>query len=257
MIYASCLKRLLCLWVAVLHIVISTFFAVGQVQAQSEAQIELPEAQSDPQFELPEAQSEPQFELPETQSEAQLTSDDEPPVLDLQIVETGVAGDSQVFSATVTDNEEILEVVLHVRFESDDVYDSVPMNQIPGTSIFTVTVDLPSPEVTVIEYYMNASDVSGNRVVRGFAFDPLLRDLMEPNELAATTEPAAVSTEPSRTGISTGRKILYVGLGILAAGAIAAALSGGGSSGDGDEVPGGGPEIPVTITVDPIATALE
>lgn len=204
------------MWVAVLHLVFSTVLVVGPVHAQS-------------------------------------TDDNEPPVLDLQVVDTGTAGDSQVFSATVTDNEEVSEVVLYLRVQGAEIYESVPMNPIPGTSIYTVTVDITTTDSTVLEYYMNASDSSGNRVVRGFAFDPLLRDLMPANELAATTEPvAAPAPVPARVGISTGRKILYIGLGVLAVGALAAAASGGGGGG-GDDMPGGGPVIPVLITVDPIA----
>ena len=221
MINANRLKQLLCSWVAVLHLVISTVFAVGPVHAQS-------------------------------------VSDNEPPILELEVVETGTAGDSQVFSATVTDNEEVSEVVLYVRVQGVDDYQRVPMSPIPGTSIYTVTVDISTTSSTVVEYYMNASDISGNRVVQGFAFDPLLRDLSAPNELAATSEPVAApvaAPAPKRSGLSTGRKILYIGLGVLAVGAIAAAASGGGSSGGGDDMPGGGPTIPVLITVDPIAGA--
>ena len=225
MIYAFSLKRLLCSWVAVLHIVVTTVLAVGPVQAQS-------------------------------------VQDNEPPMLDLEVVETGTAGDSQVFSATVTDNDEVLEVVVYLRIQGTDTYERVPMDPIPGTSFYTVTVDVTTDEATVLEYYMNASDVSGNRVVRGFAFDPLVRILMTPEELAQTTEPAAAPTTPTpaptppRTGLSTGQKVLFIGLGVLAVGALAAAASsGGGGSGGGDDMPGGGPEIPVLITVDPVAAA--
>lgn len=219
MIHAFRLKQFLCLFVTLLHIVVSTLVVVGPAHAQS-------------------------------------SPDNEAPVLDLQVVETGTAGDSQVFSATVTDDTEILEVVLYYRTQGDETYSSVRMDPIPNTSIYTVTIDTQTDESAVIEYYMNASDVSGNRVVRGFAFDPLTRDLVAPSELALSGDTTAGPPEPvpARTGISTGKKILYIGLGILAVGAIAAAAGGGGSSGGGDTMPGGGPEIPVVITVDPIAS---
>lgn len=216
--------RLLCIWVAVLHVTASTLLAVGPVQAQAV---------------------------------------DDPPVIDLQLVETGTLGDSQVFSATVTDNNGVADVVLYYRLMGESEYANTPMFIIPGTSIYTVTLDINSEEETAVEYYVSASDNANNRSVTGFAFDPLTRVLIASDQLAGTTEPAPAQTEPvaapKRAGLSTGRKLLYGALAVLAVGAIAAAASGGGgsSSGGSSEAPGGGPTIPVVITVDTIASEFD
>ncbi len=228
MVQARSFKRLICVWVALLHLVFSTVLVVGPVHAQA-------------------------------------TSDDEPPVVDLQVVETGNVGDNQVFSATVTDNQAVSEVVLYYRVAGAGNYQNVPMELIPGTSIYTVTIDVLTDEATVIEYYINASDTSNNRVVRGFAFDPLTRDLTAADNLASTAEtpvpqaPVDTAAEPISTGLTTGQKVLYGALGILAVGALAAAASGGGgsSSGSGGTNPGGGPTIPVIITADPVGTEFD
>ncbi len=216
------LKRLMCVWVAVLHLIVSTVLVVAPAHAQSSA-------------------------------------DNTPPVVDLQLVETGIAGDSQVFSATVTDNTEVAEVLLYYRVAGAGDYDRLPMTAIPGTTIYTVTVDIDSPDATAIEYYINAADANSNRVVRGFSFDPLVRVLEKPNQITAAPEaPAAQpSAAPSEPGMSTGRKILIGALGLLAVGALAAASSGGSSSSGGGGNPGTGPTIPVTITVAPVATEFD
>lgn len=216
------LKRLLCVWVALLHLVVSTVLVVAPAHAQS-------------------------------------TADNTPPVVDLQLVETGISGDSQVFSATVTDNTEVSEVLLYFRVAGAGDYESVEMSAIPSTSIYTVTVNVEPQDATAIEYYINAADANNNRVVRGFSFDPLVRVLEQPNPVAAAPEAPVVqpSTAPTEPGMSTGRKILIGALGLLAVGALAAASSGGSSSGGSGGSPGNGPTIPVTITVGPVATEFD
>jgi len=177
--------------------------------------------------------------------------DTEPPKVDLQLVETGVAGDSQVFSATITDDEGVAEVVLYYRIEGGNTtYSRVLMSAIPGTSIYSVAVEPENDDPMVIEYYINAADEAGNRVVRGFAFDPLRRVLETGSSSIANapTSPAATQPAvPSSGGLSTGKKILYGVLGVLAVGAIAAA-AGGDSS---DPEPPGTTQIPVTFVSDP------
>ncbi len=226
MIRANDLTNSMCIWVAALHLLVSTMMVVGPAQAQAQ---------------------------------------DGPPVIDLQIVETGSLGDSQVFSATVTDNDQVANVELYFRLAGESAYGNTPMLAIPGTSIFTVTLDIKTAEETAIEYYVSASDSAGNRSVTGFAFDPLVRVLMPSEPLADATDPVLSAqtasepvTAPSTSGISTGRKILYGALAVIAVGAIAVAVSGGGDGGGGGatDTPGG-PVVPVTITVDTIASEFD
>jgi len=218
---AENLNRLVSLCVIALHLVVSTVLVVGPVQAQS-------------------------------------GNNDGTPLIELEVVDTGIAGDSQVFSANITDNGNFLDVEFFYRFDSFTDFRQIPMTVIPGTSFYTATVELNSRDVGVIEYYINVRDEDNNKVTKGFAFDPLSRLLVAPESpvVAADTATPATTTPPAATGRSTGRTLLYVGLAVLAVGAIAAAASsGGGSSSDGStNTPGGGPTIPVTITVDTVAS---
>jgi len=185
------------------------------------------------------------------------SSDSEAPMIDLQVVESGDAADSQVFSATVTDDVSVAEVVLYYRLEGDEQYARAPMEQIPSTNFYSVTIASLGDVESVIEYYINAADQAGNRVLRGFAFDPLRRVLesstpaaTQANNSAATAgaESAPVATAPSSGGMSTGRKILYGVLGVLVVGAVAAAAT---NSDSPPSMPMPEPEDPVIVTILP------
>lgn len=221
---AKSLNRIVCFWVVALHLIVTTTLVVGPVHAQTQ-------------------------------------NADGTPLIELEIVDTGVAGDDQVFSATVIDDGEFLEVDFFYRFDGFTQFDQISMTVIPGTSFYTATVEVFDRQPQVIEYYINVRDADNNKVTKGFAFDPLSRLLVAAESPVATTEAtqaptAAPQPAPAATGRSTGRTILYVGLAVLAVGALAAAASsGGGSSSDGSTItPGGGPTIPVTITVDSVAS---
>lgn len=219
---AKSLNRLVCLWVVALHLIVSTLVVVGPAHAQS-------------------------------------GNADGTPLIELEVVDTGIAGDAQVFSATIIDDGEFLEVDFFYRFDSFAEFNQISMDVIPGTSFYTATVEVPNREPSVIEYYVNVRDADNNKVTKGFAFDPLTRVLVAPEAAVTSAEPAATPTAapppPATTGRSTGRTILYVGLAVLAVGALAAVASGGGDSSDGSITnPGGGPSIPVTITVDTVAS---
>lgn len=220
---AKSLNRFVCLWVVALHLIVSTIVVVGPVHAQSD-------------------------------------NADGTPLIELEVVDTGIAGDAQVFSATIIDDGEFLEVDFFYRFDSFAEFKQIPMDVIPGTSFYTATVELLGRAPGVIEYYVNVRDADNNKVTKGFAFDPLTRLLVAPETAVTSAEPTATPTAapppPATSGRSTGRTILYVGLAVLAVGALAAAASGGGGgSSDGSITnPGGGPTIPVTITVDTVAS---
>ncbi len=167
--------------------------------------------------------------------------DYEPPLLEHEVVPRGTAGESQVFLATATDDQGLDEVTLFHRFRGDERYASLPMRALEESDNYTGTVNTLASEARNIEYYIEATDVSGNRVVQGFVFEPLVR-VMEPAPMAIgeSEEPAEEAPE----GMSLTRKIVYVTLGVLAVGGIAAALDssdsdsgsgGGGNNGSGDD----------------------
>jgi len=168
--------------------------------------------------------------------------DIEPPVIEIEQVVEGGRGDTQVFSATVTDDNQVSSMTLFYRFGNDSAYAAVPMSVIQGTSIYTASIDTNDTTASTIQYYMEAKDAGGNRTVQGFAFDPFERALIDENISVAesNTAPVVPVVPPKR---SLGRKIAYGVLGVLIVGGLAAAASGGGGGG------GGGDEGDVELTI--------
>lgn len=174
-------------------------------------------------------------------------ADIEPPVIELEVVAEGVRGETQVFSATVTDDNQVSSMTLHYRFGGDSAsaYTAVPMSIIQGTNIYTASIDTNNTTAGVIRYYMEAKDAGGNRTVQGFAFDPFDRALVD--EKIVVSDAAAAGSvipvvAPSR---STTRKIAYGLLALLVVGGLASASrssSGGNSAASGD--------VELTIVVD-------
>ena len=180
------------------------------------------------------------------------TADAEPPSIEFERVDEGIAGDTQVFSANVTDDREIDVVTLYYRLGSSEPYQSVAMIALAGTSIHTATVATEGSDATVVQYYIEARDTAGNRSIQGFAFDPIERQLVQPGQPLATGPVDDAVPAPIKPGRSTGRKIFYGVLGALAVGALAAAVSSGGGGGGGSPAADGADTIPLTITVDPL-----
>ncbi len=181
--------------------------------------------------------------------------DIDPPVIELQAVDEGVRGETQVFSSTVTDNEEVTSVTLHFRTDPDGVYEAREMKSIGGSDIYTISIETEDKSAELIQYYLEARDRGGNRTIQGFAFDPLERRLVTPEDRATDPAPAPATqngpvAEPAAQEMSTGRKVLYGVLGVLVVGAIAAGASSGGGDDNGGSGPTG-PDIPLTITVEP------
>ena len=159
--------------------------------------------------------------------------DSEPPLLDHSVIPTGNAGDAQVFLATVSDERELGDVTLFYRYKGEERFASLPMTPIDDSDNYSASLGTSADETRPIEYYIEATDAADNRVVQGFVFEPLVRELQPPPQAVGTSSDPA---EDASNGMSTGRKILYVVLGVLVVGGIAAALD----SGDDDDSSSGG-----------------
>jgi len=146
------------------------------------------------------------------QAHAQSDIDVEPPIVEHEQVETGRAGVVQEFTATVVDDRALAEVLLFYRFAGEDTFENVPMLAVGGTSLFTATVATGSGDTRAIEYYIQARDQAGNRVIKGYAFSPLVRSM---GSAAPVARPVVEEGPRIRRGW------LYAGIGVLAAGAIA------------------------------------
>ena len=178
--------------------------------------------------------------------------DFEPPLIEHESVDSSSAADAQEFTATVVDDRKLNEVLLFYRFVGEEAFISIPMNQVASSSVFSATVETDKDDPRSIEYYIQAKDAAGNRVVKGFAFSPLVRMVDGSDNVAAISggdRAAVVKVKPSNS-----KRLLYIGLGVLAVGAIAAAA--GGSSGSDDDTagggdPGGDPSGPFNLTISP------
>ncbi len=167
--------------------------------------------------------------------------DIDPPVIDHEALDSGRAGEPQEFVAGVVDDRGLQHVMLFYRARSGAQYQSADMQKVAGTDDFTVTVETLLGQDR-IEYYIEALDVGGNRVLKGFPFFPLVRDLAQPTARVTGAEESEAS----------GNRALYVLLGIAAAGLVVALVAGsggdGGGSGETDPMPG---TVPLTIEVTP------
>jgi hypothetical protein len=147
--------------------------------------------------------------------------------------------------ATVSDEGEVADVFLLYRSAGEREYRRMRMARTAGTDIYWA--DLPDTVGPKVEYIIQASDVSGNRVL-GQLFDPYVT--MVPGNTAATDRlvaaPAtAKATTHERGGGDSGGgfgRWVWIGLGVAAVAVLAGAAAGGGGgdSGGGGAAAGSG-----------------
>lgn len=166
--------------------------------------------------------------------------DIDPPVIDHESLETGVAGQLQLFSALVVDDRGIDYVDFYYRSKANSDFEKIPMEPVVGTANYVASIEteLGQPK---IEYYIEAADTGGNRVLKGFPFFPLVRNLAI--EQLTTVAPSTGSSASS----SGDSRWLYVALGALAVGLLVSASSSGGDGGTTPVDPDD--QIPLTINI--------
>lgn len=158
--------------------------------------------------------------------------DVEPPLIEHDVISAVEADIRQSFFATVVDDNELDSVSLYYRFDKDPAYSSVLMKRVSYSSTYIVHVPTDPASDRNIEYYIQARDKAGNRTVRGFAFNPLLREI---NYGAASpiTTPAPISADSTEPSTGKKRTVLYVVLGVLAAGLVVGLANKSDSGGNG------------------------
>lgn len=163
--------------------------------------------------------------------------DFEAPIIEHEEIVGGVPGDIESFVATVVDNEELKSVRLFYRYAGESEFAVLDMRPVASSAYYSATVDTSdaNPDTSSIEYYIRAEDVSGNLVLKGFVFEPLIRSFTMPIAVAPATAELTTSPVSSTTDVTPGKKInwLYVALGVLVVGGIAAGASGGSDDGGG------------------------
>ena len=157
------------------------------------------------------------------------TIDVEPPLIEHDIVTEVEADIRQSFFATVVDDDELDSVSLYYRFENDSTYGVRLMNRVSYSSTYIAHIPTDPESNRNIEYYIQARDKAGNRTVRGYAFNPLVRVIESASvDVAPVIVPAETA---SKSGLSSKQKTgIYVVLGVLAAGLLAGAVGGSDSS---------------------------
>jgi len=181
--------------------------------------------------------------------------DVEPPLIEHEVVINADSDYRQSFVATVVDDVDLDSVRLFYRFAGEPAYGSVQMRQVSSSSTYIAQIPTdPSSDVS-IEYYLQAQDVSGNRTLRGYAFNPLVRSVNVPEPLLANPSTpaeagvevaAATTTEEAKPR----SKALYIVGGALLLGLVAGALSasgGGSSSSGGASCPDGVCNVGITL----------
>lgn len=165
------------------------------------------------------------------QSTASTIDFDPPEIQHLTDISMLSEGQPASISATVRDNVGVESVVLHFRHSGEEEYTSRAMLRSGLTDLYIVTLEPKEVVQPGLDYYLEATDTTGNAVLEGFPLLPLTLPVG-----ATTTKqnvvPDSISEGNAESGISK-KSWLWIGLGVLAAGALAAS-GGGGSSGSED-----------------------
>ncbi len=168
------------------------------------------------------------------------------PYIEIEELSNVRADRTQVFTVQVEEDTQLQEVTLYYRRNGELPYTAASMEEIGNTGYYSVSIPTDYQDLRTIEYYIKASDTSGNRTVSGFAFDPYRRTLTEtanPSQPTSTPTLAVDTTQPapSETRPLLQRRWVQITLGVLAVGAIASFAS---DSGDETRI------VPLTFTLE-------
>ena len=162
------------------------------------------------------------------------STDTDAPVLE-EILINSEPGARHRFWARVVDNVTVERVVLSYRLENETAYRKLPMPLSEQADWFYTELDEGIPSDSVIDYYIQAVDASGNPTQQGYKYNPALSSKKQ-SAVATATEQAPGSKTGANNGVLgtsiSSRTVLYGVLGVLAVGAVAAGLN----SDDGGEI---------------------
>lgn len=170
----------------------------------------------------------------------------DPPLIEHEIISEVESSARQTFVATVVDDDELESVRLFYRFTGEPTYSSTLMNRVSFSSSYIAQINTDPNTATTIEYYIQARDVSGNRTVRGYAFNPLMRSIVTDEEAVANNAADPNLQKTAATEAPKTRKTIYIVLGVFALGLLAG-LSSGGSGGGGSNCDNTGCRIDINV----------
>jgi hypothetical protein len=162
------------------------------------------------------------------------------------ITEKVAVGQPLAISVTATDDTGIKSVILHYRVVGDAKFKSLTMVKGEGSDKYIAEIPEDDVRIPGIEYYIEAADLAGNKVLRGYSFSPL-KVVVVPagyqETVVATPSPETKPEDKSQEKGFFARNWMWIGLGVLAVGGLAAAVGGGGGGG------GGGDNTPSTGSI--------
>jgi hypothetical protein len=150
---------------------------------------------------------------------------------------------------SATDNTGIKDVILFYRVIGEDNFEQLPMIRTGRHDNYAAIVPVERIRVPGIEYYVQAEDLAGNKVLRGFDFSPLKVFVVShglKQAVVATPIPSENTQEATGNKKSSTVKWVLIGLGAAAVAGLGLALGGGGSNGGGS---GGGADTG-TVNID-------
>lgn len=170
-----------------------------------------------------------------------------PEIAQVQIVRTEL-GQTLTITATVKDDRALDFVTLHHRSGEAGGFTAEQMQQTTANR-FETTVIPQNKAADLFQYYIEASDTSGNLTYNGYAFNPRTWQISTSSELNTTQRSNSDSDTTSTPGIETnppfeyasvsasGNRTLYTVLGVLGAVVVAGVLANldddNGKGGDG------------------------
>jgi hypothetical protein len=152
------------------------------------------------------------------------------------ITEKIKVGQPLAISVTATDNTGIKSVILYYRVVGDAKFKYLTMVKGEGSDKYSAEIPEDDVRIPGIEYYIEAADLAGNKVLRGYSFSPLkvvvVPEGYKKEAVVATPPPEPKPGEKKKEKGFFARNWMWIGLGVLAVGGIAAAVGGGGGGGD-------------------------
>ncbi len=155
-----------------------------------------------------------------------------------------------VITSTIHDENGIKKVTLFYRYVGEIDFKEVEMAVANNSDMYITELAESLLQPPGLEYYIQAEDIAGNTLLRGFTFEPLVLSVFENEAISEAAEiPSNNDIKPSFSS----KSILLIGLGALVLGGLAAASSGGEPSSNGGGGNGGGisddDDNGVTVTI--------
>lgn len=162
------------------------------------------------------------------------------------------AGQPTVFAAAVTDDRGVESVTLFYRPVGASNYESLQMVQSPGTNLYKAVLPDAVVQPPGLDYYIQATDLAGNILLRGSSFSPFAAAVVRGVETGSGPTTVAVTKQPSVQAKASKKmsplKWVMVAVGVGAIAALAGGGGGGSSSGPvgNDNIDPAAPTLTVT-----------